>query len=133
MKRLKELREAYGLSQQKLASNFHLSQQSIYKYENNLAEPDIDMLKSLAAFFDTSVDYLIEYTDNCSAYVSNTSFHPTSTEHRLLTYYRKLSPRLRRIVFDLIQESAENAEEIQTQEETPASEAANTEKRKEEN
>lgn len=132
MKRLKELREAYGLSQQKLASNFHLSQQSIYKYENNLAEPDIDMLKSMAAFFDTSVDYLIEYTDNCSAYVSS-SPNPTSTEHRLLTYYRKLSPRLRRIIFDLIQESAEKSEETQPPEETPTSEAADTEKREEEN
>ena len=113
MKRLKQLRESRGLSQQKLAGYFHLSQQSIYKYENNLAEPDIDMLKSMAAFFDTSVDYLIEYTDNCSVYVSDDSSSLTSTERRLLYYYRKLSPHLRGIIFDLIQESATNAGETQ--------------------
>ena len=108
MKHLKQLRESRGLSQQKLANYFHLSQQSIYKYENGLAEPDMDMLKQFAEFFDTSVDYLVEYTDDVSAHVSAepSRNHLTSTENRLLTYYRMLSPRLREIVFDLVKESS---------------------------
>lgn len=44
MKNLKILREEFGLSQQKLADLFNLSQQSIYKYENDLAEPDFQTL-----------------------------------------------------------------------------------------
>ena len=59
MEQLKNLRQAYHLSQQKLADEFHLSQQSIWKYENNLAEPDINMLIRFANYFDVSVDYLM--------------------------------------------------------------------------
>lgn len=59
MKKLKALRMSKGLSQSKLAEQFNISQQSIYKYENDLAEPDFDTLISLANYFDTSVDYLI--------------------------------------------------------------------------
>ena len=62
MKNLKALREEKGLSQQKLASYFNLSQQSIYKYENNLAEPDLSTLQAFADFFEVSVDYLIGYS-----------------------------------------------------------------------
>lgn len=61
MKNLRNLREERGLSQQKLADKFCLSQQSIYKYENGLAEPDFATLKQFANFFHTTVDYLIGY------------------------------------------------------------------------
>ena len=61
LKNLRTLREERGLSQQKLADQFCLSQQSIYKYENGLAEPDLATLKQFANFFHTTVDYLIGY------------------------------------------------------------------------
>lgn len=61
LKNLRTLREERGLSQQKLADKFCLSQQSIYKYENGLAEPDFATLKQFASFFNTSIDYLIGY------------------------------------------------------------------------
>lgn len=64
MKKLKELRQKNGLSQQALADKFTLSQQSIYKYENGLAEPDIDTLKKLAGLFNVSIDYLVGYSDS---------------------------------------------------------------------
>lgn len=51
MKNLKDLRLARGLSQQRLADQLHLSQQSIYKYENDLSEPGIEILKNIADFF----------------------------------------------------------------------------------
>ncbi len=63
MKRLKELREENGISQQKLADEFHTSRQSIWKYENELAEPGIKTLIQFANFFDVSVDYLIGVSD----------------------------------------------------------------------
>lgn len=62
MKNLKKLRLSRHLSQQKLADKFSLSQQSIYKYENNLSEPDIQTLKNFADFFHTSIDTLVDYT-----------------------------------------------------------------------
>lgn len=59
MTNLRLLRTQRGLSQQSLAEKFNLSQQSIYKYENGLAEPDITTLKSLADFFGVTIDYLV--------------------------------------------------------------------------
>ena len=63
MENLKKLRVSRGLSQQALAEKFNLTQQAIYKYENGLAEPDIEMLRNLAVFFGVSVDYLLGIKD----------------------------------------------------------------------
>lgn len=59
VKNLKFLREKHGLSQQRLATEIGVSQQSINKYENHNVEPDIDTLITMANRFETSVDYLI--------------------------------------------------------------------------
>lgn len=63
MTNLRLLRTQRGLSQQSLAEKFNLSQQSVYKYENALAEPDITTLKSLADFFGVTIDYLVADTN----------------------------------------------------------------------
>ena len=100
VKNLKHLRESRGISQQKLAEQFNTSQQSIYKYENGLAEPDIDMLKSFAEFFHTSIDYLVGYTDNMTL----TNFTTlTQCELHHLELYRNLSSNMK-IHFDAILE-----------------------------
>lgn len=65
MKNLKKLRLERKLSQQKLAENFGITQQAIYNYENGITEPDIYMLKQLADFFHTSVDYLVGHSQEC--------------------------------------------------------------------
>lgn len=101
MKNLKKLRTARHLSQQKLADEFQLSQQSIYKYENNLAEPDIQTLKRIASFFHTTVDYLIDYsTDN--DILSESQLKPN--EAHMLLLYRKLSPNIRQHLDALLEE-----------------------------
>lgn len=61
MKHLKYLRMARGLSQQKLAEMLGVSQQSIYKYENDLAQPDFKILTDMADLFHTTLDYLVGY------------------------------------------------------------------------
>lgn len=62
MNNLKKLRAAHGLSQQALGEQLNISQQSIYKYENNIVEPNLEVLKAMADFFNVSVDYLIDHT-----------------------------------------------------------------------
>lgn len=62
--RLKALRKSASLSQQALATAMGISQQSINKYENQSIEPDLDMLKKMASYFDTTVDYLIGFSDD---------------------------------------------------------------------
>lgn len=101
MKNLKKLRTARHLSQQKLADEFQLSQQSIYKYENNLAEPDIQTLKKIASFFHTTVDYLIGYSSNDNALLEN-QLKPD--EAHMLLLYRKLSPEIKPHVDALLEE-----------------------------
>ena len=105
MKRLKQLREAYGLSQQKLAKHFHLSQQSIYKYENGLAEPGIATLKAFAAFFHTSIDFLVGYADKEKVPAQADCLKVTDTERCLLYHYRGLTPKMQRIVLELVRKA----------------------------
>lgn len=57
--KLKELRKARGLSQEELSEVLDVSRQSISKYENGTAEPDLDKLAILVKFFDVSFDYLL--------------------------------------------------------------------------
>lgn len=60
---LKKLRKKHKISQKQLADVIGVSQQSINKYENHNIEPDIDTLKALANYFNTSIDYLVGYSD----------------------------------------------------------------------
>ncbi len=62
--RLKELRKARGVSQQKLAIDLNMNQNSISRYENGQREADYKTLIMLADYFNISVDYLLERTDN---------------------------------------------------------------------
>ena len=62
--RLKELREKRGISQLKLATDLHLNQNSISRYETGAREADYELLISFADYFNVSIDYLLERTDN---------------------------------------------------------------------
>lgn len=106
MKRLKELRESKQMSQQALADILHVTQQTIYKYEHELAEPDLDVILHLADFFDTSVDYLIGYTDVSARYEIYPADAITRSEHRVLEYYRRLSPRAQELIQELAKTEA---------------------------
>lgn len=94
MENLKKLRVSRGLSQQALAEKFNLTQQAIYKYENGLAEPDIEMLKNLAIFFGVSVDYLIANSQSAKTEDQFLTLAPTEQELELLHIYRFLPPEL---------------------------------------
>ncbi len=62
--RLKELREKRNISQLKLAMDLNLNQNSISRYENMTREADYKTLIMLADYFNVSIDYLLERTDN---------------------------------------------------------------------
>ncbi len=62
--RLKELRKKRGISQLKLALDLNMNQNSISRYENEEREADYSTLIKLAEYFDVSVDYLLERTNN---------------------------------------------------------------------
>lgn len=62
--RLKELREKRHLSQLKLGMDLSLSQNSISRYETGEREADYATLILIADYFNVSIDYLLERTDN---------------------------------------------------------------------
>ncbi len=54
--KIKGLRKAQNVTQEKLAEYLHISYQAISKWENGLALPDITLLPKLANFFGVSAD-----------------------------------------------------------------------------
>lgn len=95
LENLRKLRMDSGVTQKQLADAIGVSQQSINKYENHNIEPDIETIKRLAAFFQTSVDFLIGYAQEAP---------PISSEElRLLRQYRRLSRRQQDCVREIIQ------------------------------
>lgn len=62
--RLKELRKKKGVSQIKLALDLNTTQNSISRYETGERQLSYDMLIAIADYFDVSIDYLLERTDN---------------------------------------------------------------------
>ncbi len=62
--RLKELRKSRKITQQRLAIELNLNQNSISRYESGEREADYQTLIALADYFNVSIDYLLERTDN---------------------------------------------------------------------
>ena len=62
--RLKELRKKRNISQLKLAMDLQLNQNAISRYETGVREADYSTLIKIADYFDVSIDYLLERTDN---------------------------------------------------------------------
>ncbi len=62
--RLKELRTKKNISQLKLAMDLGLNQNAVSRYENGVREADYSTLIKIADYFDVSIDYLLERTEN---------------------------------------------------------------------
>lgn len=61
--RLRELRLEKGCTQAELGKALCLTKMAVSHWEKGNSEPGIAQLRSLADFFDVSVDYLIGRTD----------------------------------------------------------------------
>ena len=57
---LKTLRESIGMNQEELSEKFGISKSTIGMYETNKREPNFELLKEFASFFNVSTDYLLE-------------------------------------------------------------------------
>lgn len=67
-KRLRDLREDLDLSQTTVAKILHMSQTGYSKYETGENDIPTHVLIDLADFYHTSVDYLLDRTDQKKAY-----------------------------------------------------------------
>lgn len=62
--RLKYLRKQKKISQLKLAMDLNMNQNSISRYETGERQADYQTLIRFADYFNVSIDYLLERTDN---------------------------------------------------------------------
>lgn len=68
MNRLKELREDKDLFQKDIAKNLNMSQTGYSQYETETNDIPTEVLKNIADFYDTSIDYLLYRTDERKPY-----------------------------------------------------------------
>ncbi len=68
--RLRALRTGRNISQERLAKELNYGYTAIANYESGRNEPSIAGLRSIADFFDVSVDYLIGRTENMMSHKS---------------------------------------------------------------
>lgn len=69
--RIKELREAAGLSQKKIAEIMELHRTQYQRYETGESPVTIDFLMKLADFYNVSLDYIAGRTDEIKEDVDN--------------------------------------------------------------
>ena len=62
--RLKDLREDADLTQQRVAEHLHIRQNTYSQYETGTISLTAELLIKLADFYNVSVDYLLDRTDN---------------------------------------------------------------------
>jgi transcriptional regulator with XRE-family HTH domain len=90
--RIKELRAAKNLTQEKLGEILNVQKAAISKYENGRADPSVDILKRMARYFNVSSDYLLELSDTARPPIAPPSAPALSAhEQDLLRKYRTLT------------------------------------------
>ena len=68
LQRLRDFREDKDISQKKMAELLNVAQTTYSDYELGKINIPLDTLKKIALFFDTSIDYLLELTDEPTPY-----------------------------------------------------------------
>lgn len=63
-KRMRELREDNDKTQNDIAKYLNMKQPQYYRYENGLRDVPSDILIALAKYYNTSVDYILNMTNN---------------------------------------------------------------------
>ncbi len=68
-KRIRDLREDKDISQKEMGAMLGVGQTTYSRYETGVLDIPIQSLIQLALFYETSIDYLVELTDESKAYV----------------------------------------------------------------
>ncbi len=71
LKRLKDLREDKDLRQREVASILNITRQQYGLYETGKRDIPAEFIKSLAIFYQTSTDYILELTNNIHSYTKS--------------------------------------------------------------
>ncbi|MGE5678624.1 MAG: helix-turn-helix domain-containing protein [Pseudomonadota bacterium] len=88
-------RKEKGITQEELANYIGVSKASVSKWETEQSYPDVTFLPQLAAYFNISIDELIDYK-------------PQMTKEDIRKLYRKLSADFASKPFDMVMEGCRN-------------------------
>ena len=66
--RLRDIREDHDVTQKEIAGYLHICQNTYSQYENGQRQIPIDALIRFAEYFGTSVDYVLELTNETRPY-----------------------------------------------------------------
>lgn len=91
--RLKELRFKKRITQVELSEALGVSQQTIGTWETNKASPKLEMLKTIADYFEVTTDYLLE-RDN-----EEKGFTLSEEQAKVLFYFGELNAANQQKVF----------------------------------
>jgi len=103
--KLKELRSQQKISQEELAKALGVSRSTIAGYETKSREPDLSTLVKIAAFFNVSVDYLLDSSED-----SCLKFKLTNEEKKLLRNISSLTPNQLAKLNEFLESLKENKE-----------------------
>ena len=113
MEKLKSLRKAQKLTQEDVGKHLGITGQSYSNYENNNREPDFATISKLADYFNVSVDYLLDRTDEPN-YISTESDYSASYKLAPLTkrFDEALRPKLEKMTEAELEEFMKTAQII---------------------
>lgn len=66
--RLRDLREDRDFTQKYLATYLNCSQNTYHQYESEKRQIPLNLLKKLAILYNTSIDYILDLTDETKPY-----------------------------------------------------------------
>ena len=112
-KRLKQLREERHISQAKIGKMCNTTQNAIFKYENGVTFPPMNVLMFYADYFNVSLDWIFGRCDNkegkCfSGVARNDQDRLDAYEEEILNESTPLGKKLIEIIKKVIKEDKEN-------------------------
>lgn len=88
---LRTLIEEKNLTQKQLAHILNMAPSTLGGYVQGTSEPDVDTLKRIASYFQVSMDYLLDFSQNEAS---------VPGEQELLRIFRALSPKGRELLIE---------------------------------
>lgn len=83
--KLRKLRKEKGLSQEEFANQINVSRQSVSKWENEEAKPDVDKIKEIVKKFNINYDYLLNDEFEVKEITTNiTDNPPNKHKHKVV-------------------------------------------------
>lgn len=86
------MRDEREISQKDLAAKLNITAATLSRYENNIYEPKVEILRDMCTVLETTADFLLGFTQSFE--IPDTSKRPIVLpfEYRMVKYYRKLNP-----------------------------------------